>query len=76
MMNRIDVVKKDDRWVGQSTSGMAVASGRTKDEAVRATASYARQAGTPTSVRIHGRDGRIQEERTYPRGADPRSSRG
>jgi hypothetical protein len=28
------------------------------------------------SVRIRKRDGRIQEERTYPRSADPRGSRG
>ena len=28
------------------------------------------------SVRIKGKNGRIQEERTYPRGADPRRSKG
>jgi hypothetical protein len=27
-------------------------------------------------VRIHLENGRIQEERTYPRSADPRSSKG
>ena len=27
-------------------------------------------------TRIHGRDGTLQEERTYPRCADPRSSKG
>jgi hypothetical protein len=28
------------------------------------------------TVRIHRRDGRIREERTYPRSADPKRSRG
>lgn len=28
------------------------------------------------SLRIHGLDGKIQEERTYPRSADPRRSKG
>ena len=28
------------------------------------------------SVRIRKRDGKIQEERTYPRSADPRGSKG
>ena len=28
------------------------------------------------SVKIHNQNGRIQQERTYPRGADPRSSKG
>ena len=30
----------------------------------------------PISLRIHGLDGKIQEERTYPRSADPRGSKG
>jgi hypothetical protein len=30
----------------------------------------------PCSVRIYGKNGRIQQERTYPRSADPRRSRG
>lgn len=30
----------------------------------------------PFSLRIYGTDGRIQQERTYPRSADPRRSRG
>lgn len=30
----------------------------------------------PTSLRIHRRDGTFQEERTYPRAADPKKSKG
>jgi hypothetical protein len=74
-MKRIDVVKKGDGWVGQS-AGQVVAMASTKTEIVRETARVAKAEGTPVSVRIHGVNGRIQEERTYPRSADPRSSKG
>lgn len=30
----------------------------------------------PAQVVIHGKDGRIQEERTYPRSSDPRRRKG
>lgn len=30
----------------------------------------------PISLRIYGKNGQIQEERTYPRSADPRRSKG
>lgn len=30
----------------------------------------------PSSVKIHKMDGRIQEERTYPRNCDPKKSKG
>ena len=33
-------------------------------------------AEQPSSLRIHGKNGRIQEERTYPRGSDPYPPRG
>lgn len=32
--------------------------------------------GKPVSIRIYGKNGRIQEERTYPRKADPKRSKG
>lgn len=32
--------------------------------------------GQPTSLRIKGRNGRVQEERTYPRSSDPRRTPG
>jgi hypothetical protein len=35
----------------------------------------AKHAGN-SSVYIHGTNGRIQEERTYPRSADPRETKG
>lgn len=32
--------------------------------------------GKTASVKIHGEDGKIQEERTYPRAADPARTKG
>lgn len=34
------------------------------------------KAEQPSSLRIHGKDGRIRDERTYPRSADPKKSKG
>jgi len=34
------------------------------------------EAGGRTSLRIKGKDGRIQQERTYPRSSDPRRTPG
>lgn len=34
------------------------------------------EAGGLTSLRIKGKDGRIQQERTYPRSSDPRRTKG
>jgi hypothetical protein len=75
-LRRIDVVKDRNGWVAQTKSGRAYAPGTTKKAVVRKTAKKARNATRPTTVRIHGRDGRIQEERTYQRSVDPRSRRG
>jgi len=75
-MKRIDVVKKGDRWVGETKSGERYSSGRTKTAAVQDTAKKARRDPQDVSVRIHGINGRIQQERTYPRSGDPRSSKG
>jgi hypothetical protein len=48
-----------------------------KREAVRAAVADARiPFHQPVSLVIQGRDGRIHEERTYPRAADPRRSKG
>lgn len=74
-MKRIDVVKKGDGWVGQS-GGKTVSIGDTKEEAVRATARVAKADLNPVTVKIHKEDGRIQEERTYPSGADPKRRKG
>lgn len=76
-MKRMDVIKSGDEWKG--TSGGKTVRGTkadTKEAAVKQTAAAARASKEPVSVRIHKQDGKIQEERTYPRSADPRRSKG
>lgn len=74
-MKRMDVVKKGDEWVAES-QGKTVARAPRKEDAVRAAADIAKADAEAVTVKIHKEDGRIQEERTYPRKADPRRSPG
>lgn len=76
-MKRIDIVKKGDSWVGES-GGKTVRGTKapTKAATIKQTAQVARKDPQPVSVKIHKVNGTIQEERTYPRSADPRRSRG
>lgn len=46
-----------------------------KSDAQQATIDIAKNKGD-ASVYIHGRDGKFQEERTYPRSQDPPESKG
>jgi hypothetical protein len=43
---------------------------------VKKAARVARNARKPTSLRIHKKNGQFQDERTHPRSADPRRSKG
>jgi hypothetical protein len=76
-MKRIDVVRKGDGWAGES-SGRTVPNTKadTKAETVKKVAQVAKKDPQPVSVKIHKAGGQIQEERTYPRSADPRESKG
>jgi hypothetical protein len=74
-VKRIDIVKKKDQWVGES-SGKVVTRARVKTEAVRKTARLAKADSQPVTVKIHKENGRFQEERTYPPKADPHRSKG
>lgn len=74
-MKKIDVMKKGGEWIGKSGSDV-VASAPTKEAAVREVAAVAKADPKDVSVRIRKLDGTIQEERTYPRSADPRRSKG
>jgi Uncharacterized protein conserved in bacteria (DUF2188) len=74
-MKSIDVVKRGDEWIAESGS-RAIAKAAKKQQIIKEAAQLARKSPDPTSVRIHKVDGRIQEERTYPRSADPRRSKG
>ena len=76
-MRRMDIVKTDDGWKAKS-GGRTVPGTKAprKTDTVKQTAARAKASKEPVSVRIHDRKGRIQEERTYPRSADPRKSKG
>jgi hypothetical protein len=76
-MDRYDLNHDGDSWKLQKQGGeraSKVFEGMTKEEAVRATSDF--MQGHPGSVRIHKMDGTYEEERTYPRSADPRQSPG
>ena len=64
-LTRIDLVHQLDKWVARS-GNRVVARADTKQRAIRETAEAARRTEGGASVRIHTRDGRFQEERTYP----------
>ncbi len=73
----MNVEKTKDGWRAQS-GGKTVRGTKasTKAEAVKKTAAVARADKEAVSVKIRKENGRIQEERTYPRKADPGSSKG
>lgn len=75
-MKRVDLTKRGDKWVARTRSGQTVASARTKKVAVKRTASAAKRDRQAVTVKIHKGDGKFQEERTYPRKADPPRSKG
>ena len=76
-LKRIDIVKRGDRWVAERKGHERLyTEGSTKNVAVRKAAAKAKRDSRGVSLRIHGRDGRIQEERTYPRSVDPASNKG
>ena len=67
---------KKKRWVLKGEpSGQVVKTFATKAKATKGGV-LERAVGGKGSVRIKKRNGKIQEERTYPRSADPRGSRG
>jgi hypothetical protein len=67
---------KTKRWVLRSEgTGQAVKSFASKAAATKGGV-LARAVGNSGSVKIKKRNGRVQEERTYPRSRDPRRSKG
>ena len=68
--------EKKKRWVlKHEGTGQTVKTFATKAAATKGGVLERAVKGTG-SVRIRKRNGQIQEERTYPRSADPRGSRG
>lgn len=70
------VTKTKDGWQGKLEKGQkASTTGSTKAEVMKKTIELAKKQGN-SSVRIHKADGKIQEERTYPKGSDPYPPKG
>ena len=76
MRHNFYVTKSEKGWEGhREGKNHAMARGATKKEVVTEMIKVAKKH-QPSSLKIHKTDGRIQEERTYPRSTDPGRSRG
>lgn len=77
MKNKYHVTRRPDgNWQGKLEGAeRASVVADTMAATQQATIDMAKNAGN-ASVYIHGVNGRIQEERTYPRSADPRERKG
>lgn len=65
----------DKGWDVLAPGKIKIGWGETKPMAI-ALACYDASKSNPVSVRIHNVYGKFQEERTYPRSADPKKSKG
>jgi hypothetical protein len=74
-MKRVDLVKKGSQWVAES-GGKSTKRGPLKTEAIKKTAGAAEKDPEAVSLKIHLENGRIQEERTYPRKRTRAQARG
>jgi hypothetical protein len=75
---KVYIVETDPKggWRGKAKgSTRAVAKGDNKAEVVKRTTEVAKKQ-PKARVRIKGKNGRIQNERTYPRSSDPRRTPG
>jgi len=65
------ITKTDDGWQGKKEGAQrASVTGVTKEEVTKKTIELAKKQDV-SSVIIHKQDGKIQEERTYPKSSDP-----
>ena len=78
-MKNYHLTKKGDNWAlaaEHAQRATKVFEGATKQEAIKESAKMLLNSDNPASLKIHKLDGRIQEERTYPRSADPHETKG
>lgn len=74
-MNNYHISATNTGWeLRKEGATRASKSAGTKDEMLQVAAAFLE--GKTASVKIHKKDGTIQEERTYPRNGDPRRSEG
>jgi len=75
-MKNYHLTKEDDQWkLKQEGSKRSSQVYNTKSEGLASAPDFVRSQGGG-SLKIHKENGRIQEERTYPKSADPRKTRG
>lgn len=75
-MKKFHLTKDDDNWKFSSEgSSRALKNFENKSGAIPEAAKYIKEHGGG-SLLIHKENGRFQEERTYPKSADPRKSKG
>ncbi len=74
-MDNYHVTKKDDKWHLTKEGNIRPSkTAETKDQLIQVTREF--MADRVGSVKIHKQDGKIQEERTYPKSKDPKKSKG
>ena len=69
-MDNYHISATDSGWELRKQATRASKTAATKAEMLQITAAFLE--GRTASVKIHKKDGTLQEERTYPRSADPR----
>lgn len=76
-MDNYHLTKKGDKWnlTKEGNSKASKSFETTKEQAIKQSADYLK-SGSGGSMKIHKEDGKIQEERTYPRSKDPKKSKG
>ena len=74
-MDNYHITPTDGGWeLKKEGASRASKIAATKDEIIRLASEFL--DGKTASLKIHKGDGVLQEERTYPRGAEPRRSKG
>jgi hypothetical protein len=71
------LTKKDDKWsLERAGSDRALRTFDRKSDALKGGVLKGALGQQGGSVKLHKENGRIQQERTYPRGRDPKGSKG
>lgn len=74
-MDNYHITKSDDHWsLVKQGAERPSKTAATKAEIIQLAAEFLE--GKTASLKIHKEDGTVQEERTYPRAADPAKSKG
>lgn len=75
-MKNYHLTKKADLWkLTEQGADRASKTYKTKEEAIKGSADFLKK-NNGGSLKIHKVDGKIEEERTYPKSADPENSKG